>query len=192
MARQPDTWSELGLVGITLLGGSEVQFATITETVDIDIGDKDFDAIATLAGGRLVKFNPQDVTTITLEAYPLEAGTAAGSTGEGFFHLMNTIDASQPQSIAVDHQRDKYQVVVLWTEDTTVTTASSAVTNSNEAMRIVVKNGYFTGVKPAFTDGVLKFTVTFKCPPFNKAGTANVTMESTDGTGDLAAVGSYS
>ena len=76
MARKPETWSELANVGITILGGSEVQFATITETVDIDLGDKDFDAIATLGGGRLVKFNPQDVTTITLEAYPLEAGTA--------------------------------------------------------------------------------------------------------------------
>ena len=192
MAREPTTWSELANVGITILDGSEVQFATITETVDIDIGDKDFDAIATLKGGRLVKFNPQDVTTITLEAYPLEAGTAAGSDGEGFFNLMNSIDATQPQDIDVDHQRDKYQVVVLWTEDTTVTTASSAITNGQEGLRVVAKNGYFTGVKPAFTDGVLKFTVTFKCPPFTKAGTANVAMESTDGTEDLSAVGSYS
>jgi len=191
MAREPTTWSELANVGITILDGSEVQFATITETVDIDIGDKDFDAIATLKGGRLVKFNPQDVTTITLEAYPLEAGTNTGSEGNGFFDLMNTQDATQPVSIAVDHQRDQYQMVVLWTEDTDVTTAGSAVTNSNEALRIVAKNGYFTGVKPAFTDGVLKFTVTFKCPPFTKAGTANVTMESTDGTGDLSAVSAY-
>jgi len=192
MARKPETWSELANVGITVLDGSEVQFATITETVDIDLGDKDFDAIATLKGGRLVKFNPQDVTTITLEAYPLEAGTDTGSTGKGFFDLMNTQDASQAQTISVDHQRDQYQIVVLWTEDTDITTAGSAVTNSNEGFRIVAKNGYFTGVKPAMTDGVLKFTVTFKCPPFNKAGTANVTMESTDGTADMAAVGSYS
>ena len=190
MAREPTTWSELANVGITILDGSEVQFATITETVDIDIGDKDFDAIATLKGGRLVKFNPQDVTTITLEAYPLEAGSSS-TTGNGFFDLMNTQDATQPVSIAVDHQRDQYQMVVLWTEDTDVTTAGSAVTNSNEALRIVAKNGYFTGVKPAFTDGVLKFTVTFKCPPFTKAGTANVTMESTDGIEDLSAVSAY-
>ena len=192
MAREPDTWSELALVGITKKGGSEVQFACLTETVDIDVGDKDFDAIANLCGGRLVKFNPQDVTTITLEAYPLEVGTDTGSTGKGFFDLMNSQDTTQAQSVAVDHERDQYQIVILWTEDTSITTAGSAVTDSNQGMRIVAQNGYFTGVKPAFTDGVLKFTVTFKCPPFTKTGSANVTMESTDGTADMSAVSSYS
>ena len=89
-------------------------------------------------------------------------------------------------------ERDQYQIVILWTEDTTISTAESAVTNSNQGLRIVAKNGYFTGVKPAFTDCVLKFTVTFKCPPFDKSAAANVTMESTDGTEDLSAVSSYS
>ena len=65
-----DLWSEVGNVGITKKGGSEVQFATVTETVDIDVGAKDIEVVANLAGGRLVKFSPQDITTITLEAYP--------------------------------------------------------------------------------------------------------------------------
>ena len=187
-----DTWSETGLVAITKLGGSDVQFACLTETVDIDIGDKDFDAIATLCGGRLVKFNPQDVITITLEAYPVEAGTDSGTTGKGFFDLMNTVDSTQPLSIDVDRERDKYQLVCLWTEDTSATDATQAITGGNSALRVVAKNGYFTAVKPAFTDGVLKFTVTYKCPPFNKTGAANFSMDSTDGTQDLPAVPAYS
>ena len=105
---------------------------------------------------------------------------------------MNSSDGTQPMSIALDHERNKYQMVLLWTNNTATTTASSTVTNTNLAFRVVAQNGYFTGIKPSFTDGDLKFTVTFKCPPFDKAGAANVTFESTDGTADLAAVGSYS
>jgi len=80
-------WSETALVGIAAQGGTDVKFASITETVDIDIGDKDFDVIATLAGGRLVKFTPQEPTTITLEAYPVDAATTGfttATTGAGF------------------------------------------------------------------------------------------------------------
>ena len=80
-----DSWSETALISITAQGGSDVQFACLTETVDLDIGDKDFDVINSLCGGRIVKFNPQEPTSITLEAYPLEAGTATGTTVTGFF-----------------------------------------------------------------------------------------------------------
>ncbi len=85
-----DTWSETGFVSITAQAGSAVEFRTIIETVDVDIGDKDFDVIATLAGGRLVKFTPQEPTTLTFEVYPIEAGTDTGAVGKGFFDLLNT------------------------------------------------------------------------------------------------------
>jgi hypothetical protein len=188
-----DTWSETALVSITAQGGSDVQFATLTETVDIDIGDKDFDSINTLRGGRMVKFNPQEPTTITLEAYPVEAGTDSGTTGNGFFDLMNTADTSQPISISLDRTRNKYRVALLWTNKSTATSATEALASSSsqEGLRIVAADGYFTSVKPSFTDGVLKYTVMFKTPAFDKGGSANVKMESTDGTADLTAVAAY-
>jgi len=179
----PDTWSETALVAFTKRTGTQdVEFYTITETVDIDIGEKGFDAIATLAGGRLIKFNPQDTTTITLEAYPVEAGTDSGTTGKGFWDLMNTADTEQPLSISADRVRDKYRLVILWTDDTTVTSATSAINLNQSGLRFVAKNGYITSVKPSFTDGVLKHTITFKCAPFDKDGTANIEIQSTDGT----------
>jgi len=186
-----DAWTETGYVAITKKGETDVEFRTITETVDIDLGDKDFDVIATLAGGRLVKFTPQEPTTITLEAYPVEAGTDSGDTGKGFFDLMNTADSTQPLSISVDRNRDQYRIVCLWTDDTTITSATSALGPNQTGLRLIAKNGYFTSVKPSFTDGILKFTVTFKCPPFDKDGNANITIESTDGTASLDAVSSY-
>lgn len=188
-----DMWSETALVAISAPAGNDVQFMTITETLDIDIGDKDFDIVASLAGGRLVKFNPQAETTITFEAYPVEAGTDTGSVGKGFFDLLNTPDATQPISVLVDHTRTKHRVIILWTDDATITTAEALVPTVGTAsgMRIVAADGYFTSAKPSFTDGQLKWTVMFKVPAFDKNAAANVKVESTDGTADLTAVPSY-
>lgn len=191
---QPDTWSETAIVSIAAQGGADVAFASITETVDIDIGDKDFDAIATLKGGRLVKFTPQEPTSITLEAYPLDAGTDTGTTGKGFFDLMHTSDSSQPLQIKFDRTRSKYRIAIMWTDNTSLTDATAeVVAPTNNALRVVAAEGYFTSVKPSFTDGVLKFTVTYKVPPFDKNGDENVIIESVSGTttATMAALASY-
>jgi hypothetical protein len=186
-----DTFSETAKVAIAAQSGSDVDFQTITETVDIDIGDKDFDVIATLAGGRLVKFTPQEPTTITLEAYPVQAGTHSGTTGNGFWDLMNTADTSQPEIIVADRVRNKYRIAILWTNSTSITYATQQVAMPYEALRVVAADGYFTSVKPSFTDGVLKFTVTYKVPPFDKSGNANISIMSSDGSATITACASY-
>ena len=193
MSSQLDgAWSETALVGIAAQSGGDMAFQAITETVDIDIGDKDFDVIATLGGGRLVKFTPQEPTTITLEAYPVEAGTDTGTTGIGFFDLLNTTSAVQPQDLDVDRTRSQYRIAIMWTNLSTATTANEAIGTNNAALRVVAADGYFTSVKPSFTDGVLKFTVTYKVPPFDSSGTANVAIQSTDIAGaTLTALASY-
>ena len=75
---------ETCLVGISKIGGEEVQFASITETVDFDIGEKDIEGVALTNGGRVTKWTAEGDSTITFEAYPLEAGA-----GDGFFDLMH-------------------------------------------------------------------------------------------------------
>ena len=180
-----DTWSETALVSISKASGTEIEFYTITETIDVDVGDKDFDVIANLAGGRLVKFNPEEPTTITLEAYPVEAGTDSGTEGKGFFDLLwggILSDTTQPLELSASRTREAHRMTLLWTDDTTVTTATASINLNQSGMRIIAKNGYCTSVKPSFTDKVLKYTITYKFPPYDKDGTANVTVQSTDGT----------
>jgi hypothetical protein len=188
----PDTWSETAKIAIAAQAGADVAFAALTETVDIDIGGKDFDVIATLSGGRLVKFTPQEPTTITMDAYPIEAGTDTGATGKGFFDLVNTVDANQPVVVKVDRTRSKYRVAIMWT-DGSAKAEDQVVAPTNNALRVVAANGYFISAKPSFTDGVLKFTVVYKTPPFNSAGTDNVRIESVSGsaTATLASLVSY-
>ncbi len=197
MATDPDAWSELALVGIAAQGGTDVKFASITETIDIDIGEKGFDVISTLSGGRLVKFTPAEPTTITLEAYPVEAATegfTTATTGTGFFDLMNTYDVSQPLLASMDRNRNKFRICVLWTDKTTETDATAElVTPTNSGLRVVASDGFFTSVKPSFTDGILKFTVTYKVPPYDKDGNANVMIESISGstTATMTQLASY-
>ena len=197
-----DVWSETALIAISAMGGTDVKFACMTETVDIDIGDKDFEVISGLCGSRMVKFTPEDVTTVTLEAYPLQAGTAGittATTATGFFDLMNsgaggTGDTSQPLVIPADRYRWPYRIAIMWTDKTTETDATAAiVTPTNTCMRFVAAGGYFTSVKPSFTDKILKFTVNYKVPPFDATGSANIKLESVAGaaTATLTALASY-
>ena len=188
-----DSWSELAKVAIAAQSGSDVAFQAITETVDMDIGEKGFDVIATLSGGRLVKFTPQEPTEITLEAYPVDAGTDSGATGKGFFDLLNSADTTQPVSISADRVRSKYRIAIMWTDSILAGAESAVVTPTNQALRIAAADGYFTSVKPSFTDGILKFTITYKVPPFDSSGTANVKIESISGTttATMTALASY-
>ncbi len=70
-----DAWMEVCLIGVSKIGGSEMQFAALTETVDFDIGEKDIEGIPLTNGGRVTKWNPEGDSTITFEAYPLEPCT---------------------------------------------------------------------------------------------------------------------
>lgn len=188
-----DTFSETSLLSITKKSGTDVNFKTIIETIDVSGGEKGFESIASIGGGRLKRFMPQADIEVTIEGYAVEVGTDSGTTGAGFFDIMHTADASQPLSVPVDHSRDEYQIVVLATDNTSQTSATAATSATDKAMRMVFKNGHFTNVTSSFTgDKVWKFTVNYKCPPFNKEGTANVTYESSDGTTSLSAVSAYS
>ena len=189
-----DAWMETCLIAISIQGGSDIQFAGVTETVDFDIGEKDIEGIPLVNGGRVTKFTPEGDSSITFEAYPLEAGTDADAVGLGFYDLMHTVDASVPIRITNDRNRAKYRVLVLWTNDPTPTTAQSVTANTYSALRIGMADGHFTSVKPSFTDGTLKFTVTFKVAAFDKSASGNVMMESCAGStaGDiLPAIASY-
>lgn len=186
-----DAWMEQCLVAITVQGGTAVAFASLTETVDIDMGSKDIEGIPILNGGRVTKWNPEGDTTVTFEAYPIEAGTDSGATGKGFFDLLHSADATQPISITNNHTRNKYRVALCWTDDPNMTDATTANAASTRALRLAFADGMFTSVKPSFTDGILKFNVVFKVVPFDKSNNGNIKVESSDGSAQLAALAAY-
>jgi len=187
---QPDAWSETALVSISKTSSFEHEFYTITDTADFKFGDKQFDVIATLAGGRLVKFNPQGDAEVTLELYPVEAGSSlsAAGAGKGIFDIFGpgiSNDTTQPVSYSFTRVRQKLRIVFLVTDDTTVTTATAAINLNQAGLRAIIKNAYCTSADMSFTDKVLKVTATFKAPAFDKSGNPNVEIQSTDGTATM-------
>jgi hypothetical protein len=188
-----DAWMETCLVAISAQAGSDVQFASLTETIDIDQGDKDIEGIPLVNGGRVAKWNPEADTSVTLEVYPLQIGTASGTTGYGFWDLLHsgTADAAQPLQVAADHTRARYRLAILWTDESAETDAAEAIAEGSRAIRFVAADGHITSAKSSFTDGILKWTITFKVPAFDKSASANTKWESTDGSAALSALASY-
>lgn len=189
-----NAWQETALVSIAQQSGTDATFQALTETIDIDQGEKDFEAIPLLNGGRLEKLTPETETTVTIEAYPLYAGSgdiSAATTISGFVDLLHAEDTSQPLEITSTRARTRYRLAILWTDDTSITNANAAVGNSQKGLRFVGADGFITSAKPAFTDGILKWTITFKVAPFQSDGDAIVKWDSNGGSSTMTALASY-
>jgi len=194
-----DALSEIAMVSIAAMGGNEYYFNTITENIDIDQGDKPVEFISTIGGGRLAKFNPQEDTTLTFETYPTLVGpTSTGASAslgvESFFHSTPDVSVDIPQSISATKTRTKYRVTIVFTSDTAISSTSSAIgelSSSFGAVRYSFADCYMISAKPSFTDKILKETVKFICPAFDKNGTSNILVESTNATAAVTALDPY-
>lgn len=191
----PDAWMETALVSIAEQSGTDIKFHAVTETIDLDLGEKDIEGIALVNGGRITKIMPETDSTVTLEAYPVEVGSgdvSSATVGGGFFDLLHTEDTTQPYSVTNTRKRNPLRMAILWTDDTSVTNAAAAVaTTTQTAMRFAAANGFITSVKPSFTDGILKFTITFKVAAFDTSGAGQIKLESVNSTASLTALASY-
>lgn len=192
-----NAWQETFLATISQQSGTDATFEGITETLDFDFGEKDFDGIPLGNGGRIEKLTPEGPTTVTIEAYPLEVGSddiSGASTINGFFDLLQQEDTSHPLAIQATTARTRYRLAIMWTDDTSISSATAEVGSTQAAMRFVLADGFITSVKPSFTDGILKFTITFKVVPFDISGNSNMELESVNAavsSATMAAVASY-
>ncbi len=84
----------------------------------------------------------------------------------------------------VNFDREKYMFAVLWTNDTAVVNATDVTAGTDfTGLRFYAKDCRVVSHKTAFTDGIVKTTLTLKFPAMNKAGTTRgFAWESTDDT----------
>jgi len=192
----PEAWEETALVAITKLSGSDIEFAAITETIDISEPDYSGESINNLAGGRVWKQTPQEDGEITLEMYPIELDT---TSGVGLFQQFNggTADTSEPLAndvawpASVDRTRDKFRVTVLWTNNPAQTAANSVTAASTDSLRFSAMLCRLVSLKTSFTDGIVKSTATFKFPAMNKAGTVKCFRWDSGDQTAIAALSAY-
>jgi len=191
-------WQETFLVEITqpgnTLGNNNAEGTT--ETIDIDLGEKDIEQVVMGNGGRLEKIVPEGISTITLECYPLNVGSAdisAAAETLGFFDLLHAEDTTFPLAISNTTARTRVRLAIMWTDDTTAGDASDALAaTANFGLRMVFADAFVTSAKSSFTDGILKWTIMIKVVPFDSAGASNIQFQSANGiTGTMPALGSY-
>lgn len=190
-----DAWQRQALIEVTSDSTHIVRLHAMTETVDIDMGERGLDIINLINLGQLPKHAPIGLTTVTIEGYPQEVATETTSTGDGFWDLFASapISGTQPADEDMTNTLTRYRVSVLWTEDTGADDASDATATSKKAARFVMADCFCTSCKTSFTDGVLKQTLVFKGVCFDKAAATNIKMESNDSTasGGIPALGAY-
>ena len=192
----PTAWTETALVSISKLSGTDIEFAAITSTVEINEGDYPGESVATIAGGRVWKQSPQEDGEITMDIYPIELDS---TTGVGLFQQFagGTYDTSEPLAsdsswlAGVSRIRDSFRVAVLWTNDTAATTGFGATAASTDGLRFYATDCRITSHKASFSDNLLKATVTFKFPAFNKAGTTKIGVWQSGDNTALVTLGSY-
>lgn len=188
----PDAWAEEALVTIQPVGANNIEYAAAFLTADLDQGDKPIDIIPNLAGGRIVKINPEEPTMITLEGHFVELDPTSFNGIHQLFHTISgNYDTSEPLAVVNSRNRDRFRVAILWTNDASATSAAGATAASTDAFRFYADNARFVSAKDTFTDGILKTTAKFQVPPFTKTGTGNINWNSGDDTA-LAALTSFS
>ena len=188
-----DAWQRNAVIEISD-GTTAVDIQALTETIDIDMGERDLDKIDLVNLGQIPKHGAVGITTITFEGYPQQAGTAAAGTGTGFFDMFASkpaVDSSGELDVDMSNTLTRYRVAVLWSDDGTVDEGADAVASGSKGMRFVMADCFCTSCKTSFTDGVLKQTLVFKGLAFDKSAAANIKMESCTGSEALTALGTY-
>lgn len=187
----PDQWTEIAYVAIADDSGSnEYAFGSITDTIDIAWGSRDIEAIPTISAGRVIRFVPEDLTEITLEVFPVGI-TSNGSVPNGLHGWFAGLEPGDTTGLNT-FRRKKFRVSVLWTTvPLGASDLASGSISAGESLRFTWYNCYMTDATVSFTDELLRATVTFKCPPYDRAANSLIKLEEADGT-TLPALGTYS
>ena len=135
---------------------------------------------------KFEEFTPE---SITIKIYPVTAQVDAETTGTGVDQLFNqqaVVDATEP--ILVDNTITRKKFGLIFLQATTLPATAGAIpAASTPAMRVQVINARMTVNKLDYADKITSAEVTFKWMPFQKDGSSNKRVESTDDSAQLPA-----
>ena len=197
----PDTWNYFK-VSISANGGSEVEFASRIEDIDINEGDRPGRSIPGCDGSCLWLDEPQETGEITLRNLkPISINTSVGSGGltQQYITTRTNWDTTEatsglqtPVTAATGLIREDFRVSILMTDDTANTSGSGSVTSGKMGLRFyaircrIVSHTATGGSGKAWSE-----TYTLKFPPVTAAAIRNYRWESVTSTSALAALSAY-
>jgi len=145
-----DAWQRKAYISVesgTAALPVKMQYQAITETIDIDVGERDLDKIDLLNLGQITKHGPIGITTITFEGYPMYAGTfdtsgaTRGTPKSGIaasywevFAQVGHMDTADPITNTITNDVTRYRVAILWTDDSIDTGTTSAASDATPSI----------------------------------------------------------
>lgn len=194
------SWQERAFVTITKKGGNDKDFHALLDEIGFSGGDKDFDATALMNGGRIRVRSNQEPYEFTGTLYPTGPTSDPGASTDPrgimeFFHgSSDTGDNDSHFKYEASHTRDDFRVAVMFTNDTSVTSAVDSVSGSSkQAYRYVQTDAHLVSAEPSFDDQVLTVEVTFRSAPFDETASPNAYVEgyTGDSSDTMSSLGSY-
>jgi len=188
MAMSKEQWQGKCFVAISVKNGSTYNFGAYTSDIKITGGDKDFKGQPINNGGRIKQYDPQTDWQVEVTCFPVSVNPSDGSVTQIFDG--QTIDNSDPYQSVNTNSHTEVRLALLWTDDSSVSSAVDEVSAGNEGFRIYWTNGEIISETFDWTDQKLGGTFIFKAPAFNKSGSGTRHVESTETTG-VSALGDY-
>ena len=186
---------DLFLVSISKVGGTDYNYAGITETLRIPNGfEKDGSSVAMLDGSRRWKRDPSPDITIEFDMYPLDTGTIrddGGIKGVGPFQIFEGATLSGSASanytagltVTGSNTRDNFRVVIALVENSSAMTLAHGQSSTGyKVVRYAFADCKMIRCRPDPSDYYHKVSVAFKCPPLDENGSYNYALASVDPT----------
>ena len=175
-----DMWGKFFLISVTLKGGTQVEFASVVDptSLEINLGDVPGESVVNAAGGHMWKQDAEEDGEITFDMIGntnISSSAAAGGLFQmfvgGTLSTSDTRSSDTSWAAGDDRTRDRYMIAVLQTDDAGALGAAATTAASTNSKRFHVKGARFISLKESWGDGTNKVSVTFKFPPYIKAGT---------------------
>ncbi len=181
MALDRKAWYDKAFISVSQKAGSDVQLRAKTTSLSISGGNFDIEGIETF-GGKVKRVGSREDFEISFD------GIATSQQDfDWIFHGANNTDTSITSSTVKD-----YRVVMLWTDETGITSANQAIATASEAYREMYAECNLVSLEKDMDAGEhLKATLTFKCPFEDADGVVNFKEESCATTSALSATSAY-
>lgn len=189
-------WQERLFVAIAEKGGSDLDFESRTNEVNVyGDGEKEVEGQPLMNGGRLTELSAQGDFTMEMTVYKTGATAEEQSGLSSIYHGSGDqkADTTGQYEYETSLVRPDVRVVLLWTDDETVTSAVDSIQSGKRAYRVIATGAKLTGYDPNFDDETLKAEVTFTIPPFDVQGDSRLREQemTTESTTELASLSSY-
>lgn len=137
-----DSWQRKAFISVESSSTVKMQYESLTSSISIEVGEREYDKIDLLNLGQIAKHGPMGIVTLTLEGYPMYAGTpdtsdaTRGTPKSGIaksywevFAQVGHMDTADPVTNTITNDVTRYRVAILWTDQSTLSDTASASSN---------------------------------------------------------------